>query len=159
MGLEGVDGQDVKEVYQIMGPGDAFLPLGNKGLETVQSGEVWVEVASVEGERLLIRSVPIVVEGRLTEILRVANSLAIRDQSVAALGRGLLIGGLVVAVAAFGVGWLLADEGTGLGLAIAMALVEGQNERPLVFFRSFYLFTFQPRMTTGRQASKNSKNS
>jgi hypothetical protein len=108
MGLEGVDGQDVKEVYQIMGPGDIFLPLGNRGLEVVQSGEVWVEVASVEGERMLIRSVPIVVEGRLTEILQVANSLATRDQSVAALGRGLLIGGLVVTVAAFGVGWLLA---------------------------------------------------
>jgi signal transduction histidine kinase len=99
---------DGKEIYQIMGPGDVFLPLGNKGLEAVQSGEVWVEVASVEGERLLIRSVPIVVEGRLTEILQVANSLAVRDQSVAALGRGLLIGGLVVTVAAFGVGWLLA---------------------------------------------------
>lgn len=99
---------DGKEIYQIMGPGNVLLPLGSKGLEAVQSGEVWVEIASVEGERLLIRSVPIVVEGRLTEILQVANSLAVRDQSVAALGRGLLIGGLVVTVAAFGMGWLLA---------------------------------------------------
>ena len=99
---------DGKEVDQIMGSSDVILPLSDEGLQAVQNGEVWTESVSVEGERLLIHSVPIMVEGDVTEILQMGRSLTVRDQSVAALGRSLLIGCIVTTVAAFGLGWVLA---------------------------------------------------
>jgi two-component system OmpR family sensor kinase len=84
------------------------LPLSDEALSAVQSGETWMETATVEGERVLIYTVPILVEGQLTEILQMGRSITTRDQSISALGMNLLIAGIVAVVVAFGLGWVLA---------------------------------------------------
>jgi signal transduction histidine kinase len=67
-----------------------------------------METAILEGERVLIYTVPIVVEGELTEILQMGRSLTTRDESINALGMNLLIAGIIAIVVAFGLGWALA---------------------------------------------------
>jgi signal transduction histidine kinase len=86
---------------------EVILPLGAAGLQAVRTGESWVEVESVEGERLLIHSEPVVVDQQLTEIVQVARPLADQDQYLGILGRNLLIGSGMAIVAAFGAGWVL----------------------------------------------------
>jgi signal transduction histidine kinase len=84
------------------------MPLSEKGLEALQGLSSWTETARLAGERVLIVSVPVIVEGQLVEIVQLGSSLAVRDQSVAALGIRLLAGGLVATLVAFAVGWWLA---------------------------------------------------
>jgi signal transduction histidine kinase len=67
-----------------------------------------METATVEGDRVLIYTVPILVEGQLTEILQMGRSLTTRDQSINALGVNLLIASILAIVVAFGLGWVLA---------------------------------------------------
>jgi two-component system OmpR family sensor kinase len=83
------------------------LPLGEKGRQAILSGHVWVEIASVEGERLLIYNQPVRVEEEIVGIVQVARSLVDRDRSLRALGVALLVGSLLTTLAAFGVGWAL----------------------------------------------------
>ena len=83
------------------------LPLSDAGLVAVQNGESWVEIASVEGERLLVLSTPVVSEGQVTEIVQVARPLTDRDRALRALGGTLIVGGLLTTLFAFGVGWML----------------------------------------------------
>lgn len=67
-----------------------------------------MEILAVEGERVLIYTVPVMIEGQLTEVLQMGRSLTSRDQSISALGMNLLIAGIVAVVVAFGLGWVLA---------------------------------------------------
>jgi two-component system OmpR family sensor kinase len=89
-------------------PGDVILPLSDDALEAARDGETWMETATVDGERVLIYTVPILVEGQLSEILQMGRSLTTRDQSISALGGNLLLAGIVAIVVAFGLGWVLA---------------------------------------------------
>jgi two-component system OmpR family sensor kinase len=83
------------------------LPLSDKSLQVVLSGKPWTEIAAVEGERLLIFSLPVHLEDDIAGIVQVARSLADRDRSLRALGVALLAGTLVTTIAAFGIGWVL----------------------------------------------------
>jgi signal transduction histidine kinase len=89
---------------------EAVLPLSDAGWQAVQSGESWVETSTLEGERLLIYSTPVIAEGQLTEVVQVARSLAEQDQHLNTLRRNLLIGSGVATIVAFGVGWILAGS-------------------------------------------------
>jgi signal transduction histidine kinase len=99
---------DGQEILDLRAPGDAELPLSDGALRAVQNGETWMETATIEGDRVLIYTVPILVDGELTEILQMGRSLTTRDQSIHALGVNLLIAGILAIAVAFGLGWLLA---------------------------------------------------
>jgi two-component system OmpR family sensor kinase len=99
---------DGQEILGLRTPDDAVLPLSDDAFEAVQNGETWMETATVEGERVLIYTVPILVEGQLSEILQMGRSITTRDQSIRALGMNLLIAGIVAVAVAFGLGWVLA---------------------------------------------------
>jgi two-component system OmpR family sensor kinase len=86
---------------------EAILPLSDAGLQAAQSGESWLEVASVEDGRLLVYSAPVVTEGDVTEVVQVAHSLAEQDQYLGAMRRNLLVGSGLAVVVAFGTGWVL----------------------------------------------------
>lgn len=90
------------------GQGDVELPLSDRGLESVQALARWTETASIGGERVLIASVPVVVDGQLVEIAQAGASLAVSDQSISALRTLLLLGGGLAVILAFAAGWLLA---------------------------------------------------
>jgi two-component system OmpR family sensor kinase len=99
---------DGQEILDLRTPDDVVLPLSDDAFQAVQSGETWMETATVEGERVLIYTVPILVDGQLTEILQMGRSITTRDQSISALGMNLLIAGIVAVAIAFGLGWVLA---------------------------------------------------
>ena len=86
---------------------EVVLPLSDAGWQTVQRGESWAETASVEGERLLIYSTPVIVEDQLVEVVQVARPLGDQDQHLNTLGRNLLIGSGAATIVAFGAGWIL----------------------------------------------------
>ena len=85
----------------------ATLPLSDAGLRVARNGESWVEIAPVEGKQLLIHSEPAAADGIVTEIVQVAHSLANQDLYLSTLRGNLLMGGGIVILAAFGVGWVL----------------------------------------------------
>jgi len=87
---------------------DVVLPLTDAGLQAVQAGQPWMETASVEDERFLIYSQPVVIEGQVSEIVQVARSLVEQNEYLSALRRNLLIGGGIAIITAFGIGWVLA---------------------------------------------------
>jgi two-component system OmpR family sensor kinase len=99
---------DGQEILDLRTPDDVVLPLSDDALQASQDGDTWMEAATVEGERVLIYTVPILVQGQLTEILQMGRSLTTRDQSIRALGMNLLVAGIVAVAAAFGLGWVLA---------------------------------------------------
>jgi two-component system OmpR family sensor kinase len=99
---------DGLEILDLQTPDDVVLPLSDDALQAAQNGETWMETATVEEERVLIYTIPILVEGQLTEILQMGRSITTRDQSIRALGGNLLLAGIVAIVAAFGLGWVLA---------------------------------------------------
>ena len=99
---------DGQEILDLRTPDDVVLPLSDSALRAIQDGETWMETTTVDGERVLIYTVPILVEGQLTEILQMGRSLTTRDQSISALGMNLLIAGIIAIAVAFGLGWVLA---------------------------------------------------
>jgi two-component system OmpR family sensor kinase len=99
---------DGQEILDLRTPDDVVLPLSDAALSAVQDGETWMETATVEGERVLIYTVPILVDGQLIEILQMGRSITTRDQSISALGMNLVIAGIVAVAVAFGLGWVLA---------------------------------------------------
>lgn len=107
--------RDIVHVYDahgtaiegMFGWSDAPLPLSDAGLEAVLGGDAWFEITSVEGERMLIHTGPVVLQGQTAGFVQVGRSLAERDRSLAALGGTLIAGSLVTILAAFGVGWVL----------------------------------------------------
>ncbi len=84
------------------------LPLSAEGLTAVQSGETWTEVTTVDEDRLLVYSRPVVNNGQVMGIVQLARSLADYDQSLDTLRNLLIVGSLVVTVIAFGAGWVIA---------------------------------------------------
>jgi two-component system OmpR family sensor kinase len=86
---------------------DVILPLSNDGWQAVKSGESWVETASVEGERLLIHSEPVIMERQVTEIIQIARALADQDDYLSTLRGNLFVGSGVAVIVAFGAGWIL----------------------------------------------------
>lgn len=84
------------------------LPLSDAGLQALRNGESWLETTSVEGERVLVHSAPVVVRGEVREIVQVACTLAQYHQHLLALRRDLLIASSLATAAAFGIGWVLA---------------------------------------------------
>lgn len=86
---------------------DVTLPLSDDGWQAVKSGESWAETVSVEGERLLIHSEPVIVEHQVTEIIQIARSLADQDEYLSTLRGNLFVGSGVAIVVAFGAGWIL----------------------------------------------------
>jgi signal transduction histidine kinase len=99
---------DGQEILDLRTPDDVVLPLSDDAFQAAQNGETWMETATVEGERVLIYTVPILAKDQLTAILQMGRSLTTRDQSISALGINLLIAGVVAVVVAFGLGWVLA---------------------------------------------------
>jgi two-component system OmpR family sensor kinase len=99
---------DGQEILDLRTPDDVVLPLSDDAFQAVQNGDTWMETATVEGERVLIYTVPILVEGQLTEILQMGRSITTWDQSISALGMNLLIAGIIAVAVAFGLGWVLA---------------------------------------------------
>ena len=83
------------------------LPLSTAGLQALRSKNVWWQIASTADQHLLIYNLPMVQNGQILFIVQVARSLVERDQSLAALGRTLLIAGVLAIIAAFGIGWFL----------------------------------------------------
>jgi two-component system OmpR family sensor kinase len=83
------------------------LALSQGGLERLQSGHAWIEIARGEEGRVLTYSVPVEYEGEIVAIVQVGRSLADRDRSLQALGMTLVLGSLLTTVAAFGAGWVL----------------------------------------------------
>ena len=86
---------------------EVVLPLSDAGWHAVKGGEPWVETVSLEGERLLIYSEPVMVEQQVTEVIQVARSLTDQDQYLSTLRRNLFIGSGVATIVAFGAGWIL----------------------------------------------------
>jgi two-component system, OmpR family, sensor kinase len=83
------------------------LPLDSAGLQAVQHGQAWSEIARVDGVRWLIYNQPVIHNGQVIGIVQVARSLADRDRSLEALAVTLSIGSLVTILGAFGIGWVL----------------------------------------------------
>ena len=84
------------------------LPLSSAGLQALKNKQVWWETSFATGDHLLIYDIPVLHQGQITFIVQVAQSLAQRDQSLAALSRTLIIAGLLTILIAFGIGWILA---------------------------------------------------
>jgi signal transduction histidine kinase len=88
--------------------GDLELPLTEIGLQTVQSGQTWVEPVHLGGERFLVQSRLVIGPDGVRRIVQVAGSLIDRDQYLDTLRNILLVGSSIAVLGAFGVGWLLA---------------------------------------------------
>jgi two-component system, OmpR family, sensor kinase len=90
--------------------GALALPLSDAGRTAVGGGAAWSEIAPVDGERMLVHSLPLVAEGRRLGTVQVALSLASRDAALASL-RGLMVVVCIVSVVATLLGgWLLASN-------------------------------------------------
>ena len=87
---------------------DLTLPINPGALTAAQAGRATVERVDVEGQPLLMYTAPVVAQGRVTQIVQVARSVALQEQALGILRRILLAGTTLATVVAFGVGWLLA---------------------------------------------------
>jgi signal transduction histidine kinase len=99
---------DGQEILEVQTPDNVLLPMSSEALAAAQGGETWMDTTSIEGERILVYTIPVMADGQLSEIVQLGRSLSSRDQSINALGVNLLIAGLVAIVVAFGLGWVLA---------------------------------------------------
>jgi two-component system OmpR family sensor kinase len=86
------------------------LPLSADGLQALKDKQVWWETSSATGDHLLIYDIPVIYQGNVRFIVQVAQSLAQRDQALAALGSTLIVAGLLTILIAFGIGWILSGE-------------------------------------------------
>jgi two-component system OmpR family sensor kinase len=100
-------GTDGEVIVNSESSDQASVPLSESGLRVALGGGSWTGTAWVEGERLLIYSSPVTVEGQVTEVVQIARPLTEQDQHLEVLGSNLLIVGGVAVVAAFGIGWIL----------------------------------------------------
>jgi two-component system, OmpR family, sensor kinase len=82
-------------------------PLSETGLRATLEGKSWTGTAWVEGERLLIHSAPVILDGQVAEVVQIARPLTEQDQHLKVLGSNLLIVGGVAVIVAFGIGWVL----------------------------------------------------
>jgi signal transduction histidine kinase len=86
------------------------LPLSAVGLQALKDKKVWWETSFATGEHLLIYDSPVIYQGNVHFIVQIAQSLAQRDQSLAALSSTLIIASLFTILIAFGIGWFLSGE-------------------------------------------------
>ena len=86
------------------------LPLSADGLQALKDKQVWWETSSATGDHLLIYDIPVIYQGNVRFVVQVAQSLAQRDQALAALSSTLIIAGLLTILIAFGIGWILSGE-------------------------------------------------
>jgi signal transduction histidine kinase len=84
------------------------FPLSDPGYEAVRQGQAWIEPASLEGGRFLIRSKAMGEPGENSEILQVALFVENRYQFLTELRNILIIGDSLVILVSLGVGWLVA---------------------------------------------------
>ncbi|MCS6993754.1 MAG: HAMP domain-containing histidine kinase [Anaerolineales bacterium] len=89
-----------------MGRLEDALPLEERGLTELQAGRDWWQIATVNGQTMLIYNRPLAQNGQVLYILQVARSLEERNRSLGFFG--LSFGGLslFIIVTALGVGWL-----------------------------------------------------
>lgn len=99
------DGTVIARTFDL---GDTTLPLTPAGLAAVQGGVSWSETAQVQDEPLLIYSQPVTDQNRVTEIVQVASPIAEREASLGTLRLILVVGSILVILAAFAAGWWLA---------------------------------------------------
>jgi two-component system, OmpR family, sensor kinase len=88
------------------GRAEDILPLSKEGLQILQKAQTVWETATINGQKMLIYSRPILSAGKVTSILQVARSLAERDNSLNILATTLVMASAIILVIAFGVGWL-----------------------------------------------------
>jgi len=86
------------------------LPLSANGLQALKDKQVWWEISSATGDHLLIYDIPVIYQGNVRFIVQVAQSLAQRDQALAALSSTLILAGLLTILIAFGISWILSGE-------------------------------------------------
>lgn len=85
-----------------------MLPISNAGILAVQSGQSWLESASILNNPHLIFSKPIVENERLVGVAQVAKPLSEQERMLVTLRDGLVFGGGAASVLVFGLMWLLA---------------------------------------------------
>lgn len=91
--------------------GENVLPLEGWRAAGPPGSTAWVEIAWIEGERRLLYNQPLVDGGTAIGLLQISNSLAARDRSLGNLMQVLVVGNVIVVLAAVGMGWLLAGIG------------------------------------------------
>ncbi len=87
---------------------DFTLPISDVGLYTLRRGKPWIEMVTIEGEKFLTYSMPVVLRGQVVEIVQVARSVADQERYLSTLRRILVVGGAVAVVFAFVSGWIMA---------------------------------------------------
>ncbi|MBN1581940.1 MAG: hypothetical protein JXA89_14645, partial [Anaerolineae bacterium] len=102
--IRDVEGQSVEHPINSQ---ETALPLGDKTLDIVKTGEPHIEIAPIEDEQWMIYNLPVIVDEQAIAIVQVARSLADRDRSLQALGGTLIVGSLLTGLIAFGIGWVL----------------------------------------------------
>jgi signal transduction histidine kinase len=100
-------GPDGAVIHRAQLPGTAELPAADPAV--LAEGQPALETESVEGEDLLIYSVPVVVQGESRGMLQVAQSLESRNHSLQALAKVLLLGSALGCLLALAAGGLAAD--------------------------------------------------
>ena len=103
--LRGPDGTVIGQSADLA---DTTLPLSDAGLRAVQGGNPWVEAAQVQDEPLLIYSLPVRSQSRVSQIIQVAGPTTEREQSLNTLRLILFSGSGLTILAAFVIGWFLA---------------------------------------------------
>ena len=89
------------------GRSEDALPLSDPGLQALQNKQIWWQTESVNDQRMLIYSRPIISKDQVAYILQVARPLTERDRSLQGLASTLLIASGITLLVAFGIGWIL----------------------------------------------------
>ena len=90
---------------------DNSLPLDSFENANQINDTDWVDTAMISGEHRLIYTVPVVDSSGAAGLLQISSSLTNHDLSLNYLARILIIGNLLVILAAIGIGWRLAGVG------------------------------------------------
>jgi two-component system, OmpR family, sensor kinase len=85
-----------------------ILPLSSSELAKIQQSSATRTIFQAEQQRFALYSAPVLVRNVPIGIIQVARSLAEQEQALASLRQLLLVGGVVVTLISFGIGWLLA---------------------------------------------------
>ncbi|MBK9925135.1 MAG: HAMP domain-containing protein [Anaerolineales bacterium] len=83
------------------------LPLSDEGLQRLQSKQEWWETAIISGEKMLIYSRPVIVNGEFAYIVQNARPLTERDRTLESLATTLSVASVLIILIAFGIGWFL----------------------------------------------------
>jgi signal transduction histidine kinase len=89
------------------GRSEEALPLSDAGLDALTNKQTWWQTETVNDQRMLIYSRPIISNGEVAYILQVARPLTERDRSLQVLANTLVAASAVTLLVAFGIGWVL----------------------------------------------------